>query len=154
MLTKQRLNIMTIFNITLSKALPTLLLALALPLTACQTTSTAQPNNINSQNSNQRTNIAADIENLTYDLSLVEENHHQTKIADGTYVLDTFIVPFEQPYYVLVRRTDEKRISRNVAALIGETYIQPRGCTEPLVRRADLDKQNATGSVHLVGFAC
>lgn len=146
---------MALFNITPSKALTTLLLALALPLTACQTTSTAQPANTNiSQNNNQRTNIAADIENLTYDLSLVEENHHQTKIADGTYVLDTFIVPFEQPYYVLVRRTDEKRISRNVAALIGETYIQPRGCTEPLVRRADLDKQNATGSVHLVGFAC
>ena len=145
---------MTLFNITPSKALTTLLFALALPLTACQTTSTAQAENINSQNNNQRTNIAADIENLTYDLSLVEENHYQTKIADGIYILDTFIVPFEQPYYVLVRRTDEKRISRNVAALIGETYIQPRGCTEPLVRRADLDKQNATGSVHLVGFAC
>lgn len=145
---------MILFNITPSKALTTLLFALALPLTACQTTSTAQLSNINSQNSNQKTNIAADIENLTYDLSLVEENHHQTKIADGTYVLDTFIVSFEQPYYVLVRRTDEKRISRNVAALIGETYIKPRGCTEPLVRRTDLDKQNATGSVHLVGFAC
>lgn len=145
---------MTLFNIIPSKALTTLLFVIALPLTACQTTSTAQPDNINSQSSNQSTNIAADIEKLTYDLSWVEENHHETKIADGTYVLDTFIVPFEQPYYVLVRRTDEKRISKNVAALIGETYIQPRGCTEPLVRRADLDKQNATGSVYLVGFAC
>lgn len=145
---------MTLFNIIPSKALTTLLFVLALPLTACQTTSTAQPDNINSQSSNQSTNIAADIEKLTYDLSWVEENHHETKIADGTYVLDTFIVPFEQPYYVLVRRTDEKRISKNVAALIGETYIQPRGCTEPLVRRADLDKQNATGSMYLVGFAC
>lgn len=145
---------MTLFNIITSKALTTLLFVLALPLTACQTTSTAQPDNINSQSSNQSTNIAADIEKLTYDLSWVEENHHETKIADGTYVLDTFIVPFEQPYYVLVRRTDEKRISKNVAALIGETYIQPRGCTEPLVRRADLDKQNATGSMYLVGFAC
>lgn len=85
---------MTLFNIIPSKALTTLLFVLALPLTACQTTSTAQPDNINSQSSNQSTNIAADIEKLTYDLSWVEENHHETKIADGTYVLDTFIVPF------------------------------------------------------------
>lgn len=85
---------------------------------------------------------------------MVEENHHETKIVDGTYVLNTFIVLFEQTYYVLVRRTDEKRISRNVAALIGETYIQPRGCTEPLARCADLDKQNANGFVLLAEFAC
>ena len=68
--------------------------------------------------------------------------------------LQTVIVQFEQPYYVLVRQTDEKRISRNVAALIGETYFQTCGCTEPLVRCANLGKENTTAPIHLVGLAC
>ncbi|PNK60780.1 hypothetical protein A6J60_007740 [Psychrobacter sp. FDAARGOS_221] len=142
---------MTLFNTASPKALAALLFAFVVPLTACQTTSTNQPN---MQSTQQKSKMATDIEKLTYDLSLVEENHLETKLAGDTYILDTFIVPFEQPYYVLVRRTDEKRISKNAAELIAETYIQPRGCTEPLKRREDLDKQNAKGSVHLVGIEC
>ncbi|WP_139133781.1 MULTISPECIES: hypothetical protein [Pseudomonas] len=90
----------------------------------------------------------------TSNLVLVKENH-ATIIRDGnSYILDSYIIPFQQPYYITVKRNDKKPISLTEASEVAEEYIQPRGCTEPLARRPDLDKSNADKTQWLIGVEC
>ena len=90
----------------------------------------------------------------TRKLTLVEENHATLTIGNVAYTLDSYIIMFQQPYYVKVKRDDNKPIPLEEAVKVAKEYIQPRGCTEPLSRRTDLDKSNSDKSQWLIGILC
>lgn len=87
-------------------------------------------------------------------LTLVEENHAQLTIQNVPYTLDSYIIMFQQPYYVKVKRDDLKPIPFEVAVAVAKEYIQPRGCTEPISRATSLDKSNSDNSQWLIGILC
>ena len=87
-------------------------------------------------------------------LNLVKENQAQITKNGATYALDTYIVPFQQPYYVLVRQNPSKSMELSEAVSVATEYIKPRGCTAPISRRADLDRSNASKSQWLIGIEC
>ncbi|MFB2587786.1 hypothetical protein [Acinetobacter sp. c1-l78] len=91
---------------------------------------------------------------LTNGLNIVDENHAVVDFAKERYILDTYIIPFEQPYYILIRKENAKKIDKDIAEKIAIDYILPRGCTDPLQRRADLDKHNVSQTEMLIGVAC
>ena len=90
----------------------------------------------------------------TSHLVLVKENHATITKADISYTMDSYIVMFQQPYYITVKRNDNKPITLTEASEVAEEYIQPRGCTEPLSRRPDLDKSNGDKTQWLIGVEC
>lgn len=112
-------------------------------LTGCQS--------VNTSNHSAATSIAT---TLTKGLNKVDENHAAIETNQEFYVLDTYIIPFQQPYYILVRRQDGKRFSKNIADVLAVDYIKTRGCNQTLIRRSDLDKSTSDGSQHLIGVAC
>ena len=112
-------------------------------LTGCQSTS-------NISGSATATNATS----LTQGLEKVDENYAAITVNKEVYVLDTYIIPFQQPYYILVRKQDGKRFSKNIADVLAVSYIKTRGCTETLVRREDLDKSSSDSTQHLIGVAC
>lgn len=87
-------------------------------------------------------------------LYLVEENHAEIEKDGIVYILDSYIIPFEQPYYILIKREDKKSISMDQVESMAIEYILPRGCTQPLERRPDLDKQNEDFTAVFIGVAC
>ena len=87
-------------------------------------------------------------------LNLVEENHAELEIAGEVHVLDTYIILFERPYYIHVRKLSGTPLSEGEAASIAAEYIAPRGCTTPLARRGDLDQSNADKTQWLIGIEC
>ena len=87
-------------------------------------------------------------------LSLVKENRAQTTKNGTTYDLDTYIVLFQRPYYVLVRQKSNKNMELSEAVSIATDYIKTRGCTTPISRRADLDRFNSTKTQWLIGIEC
>lgn len=87
-------------------------------------------------------------------LTLVEENHAKIKIESVAYTLDSYVIPFQQPYYVQVKRDDSKPMTLEEAERVAEQYILPRGCTDPLSRRRDLDKSNSDKTQWLIGILC
>lgn len=130
------------------------MLAASLSVNGCQATSPVHPTTHSTSNSARQASSSATSSALTQGLTLVEDNHFVMTIGSDKYVLDSFIVPFEQPYYILVRKQDGKAMIKHAAEVVALDYIKPRGCTEPLKRRADLDKQTADGSHYLIGVAC
>ena len=90
----------------------------------------------------------------TSNLVLVKENHATIAKHGNSYILDSYIILFQQPYYITVKRNDKKPISLAEASEIAEEYIQPRGCTEPIARRPDLNKSNADKTQWLIGVEC
>ena len=112
-------------------------------LTGCQSTPS-----INSSATNSNATM------LTQGLEKVDENYAAITVNKEVYVLDTYIIPFQQPYYILVRKQDGKRFSNNIADVLAVSYIKTRGCTETLVRREDLDKSSSDSTQHLIGVAC
>lgn len=90
----------------------------------------------------------------TRKLTLVEENHAVLTIDNVGYTLDSYIIMFQQPYYVKVRRDDGKPMQVEEAVKIAKEYIQPRGCSEPISRRTDLDRFNSDKSQWLIGILC
>ncbi len=88
------------------------------------------------------------------DLILVEENKAQIEKDGVVYILNTFIVAFEQPYYIFVERKDKGEIDFNKALEISKEYIKPRGCTAPLERRYDIDVAVPGKSAVVIGIAC
>ena len=90
----------------------------------------------------------------TKNLTMVKENHATISRSGNSYVLDSYIVMFEQPYYITVKRADNKSITLNEAAEIAVEYIKPRGCTSPLSRRQDLDKFTSDKTQWLIGVEC
>ena len=87
-------------------------------------------------------------------LSLVEENHAEITKEGQTYILDSYVVLFQRPYYILVRKSSNEPLTENEAASVAAEYIKPRGCTTPLSRRVDLDKSNANKTQWLIGIEC
>ncbi|MGC4060794.1 MAG: hypothetical protein QM749_08065 [Aquabacterium sp.] len=87
-------------------------------------------------------------------LSLVEENHAEMTKEGQTYILDSYIIPFQRPYYILVRKTSSQPLSVNEASSVAVDYIKPRGCTTPLSRRTDLDTSNSSQTQWLIGVEC
>ena len=90
----------------------------------------------------------------TRGLTLVEENHATVEHGAQRYILDSFIVPFQQPYYIRVQREVPGPLSSAEAVSIAKAYIEPRGCTQPLVRRPDLDRVNSDKTQWLIGIEC
>lgn len=121
-------------------------LTTAVLLGGCQSTASSQATQTKSSN--------ALSSSMTHGLTRVEENHLVTKIGPDTYVLDSYIIPFQQPYYILIRKQDGTSFLKSTAESIAIDYIKPRGCTEPLKRRSDLDKQNADATQYLIGVSC
>lgn len=70
------------------------------------------------------------------------------------YVLDSYIVLFERPYYIHVRKVSGTSLAMDEAASIAAEYIGPRGCTTPISRMPDLDQVNAAQTQRLIGIAC
>ncbi|WP_374979205.1 hypothetical protein PSGK_20730 [Pseudomonas solani] len=90
----------------------------------------------------------------TRHLTRFDEYHANLEIAGQRYTLDAYIVMFQKPFYITVQRDDRRPVSIDEAARAAEEYIKPRGCTEPLVRRADLDRSNADKTQWMVGIEC
>ncbi|MGE8224915.1 MAG: hypothetical protein ACN6RK_03920 [Stenotrophomonas sp.] len=84
----------------------------------------------------------------------VDENHAELEHAGRSYALDTYIVMFQQPYYIHVRATDKQALVSDELVDMASEYIKPRGCTQPLERRSDLDRSNAEGTELVLGFQC
>lgn len=84
----------------------------------------------------------------------VDENHAVLNHDGADYVLDSYIVMFQQPYYIHVRLKEGQPVDLAKAEAIAADYIKPRGCTQPLERRADLDRSNAGGTERVLGFQC
>ena len=91
---------------------------------------------------------------LSSELVLVEENHARLTFNGTTYLLDSYIVVFEQPYYISLHREDGLAIDAADAERIAINYIKPRGCTSPLIRRPDLDQRSANNTWWIIGVAC
>jgi tetratricopeptide (TPR) repeat protein len=87
-------------------------------------------------------------------LVLVKENHAVLKYDNIEYILDTYIVMFENPYYIKIERTDKKEISKEKAIDISLEYIKPRGCTSTIKRLPKLDKKNTNKTKWLIGISC
>lgn len=87
-------------------------------------------------------------------LTLVEENHATITVGKIGYSLDSYIVMFQQPYYVKVKRDDNRPMQEDEAVKVAKEYIQPRGCTQPLSRRTELDRFNGDKSQWLIGILC
>lgn len=90
----------------------------------------------------------------TSGLMLVAENKAVLNIDGVDYKFDSYIKPFQQPYYVSVSRVDGKPITRDVATKVAKEYIQPRGCTQSLKRDSNLDQSNADKSKWIIGILC
>ncbi|MBR5940888.1 MAG: hypothetical protein IKZ88_06470 [Neisseriaceae bacterium] len=89
---------------------------------------------------------------LDKQLSKVDENHHEMVIDGNKIVLDSYIKLFQRPYYIVLK--SEKPIMQKEAEQIAVEYIQPRGCTTPIKRRPDLDKNNTNKTQWLIGVEC
>lgn len=131
----------------LTGAAVTAIFSTALLLGGCQSTAPAQA-------TQSKSSTALPSSSMTQGLTRVDENHLVTQIGPDTYVLDSYIIPFQQPYYILIRKQDGTSFLKPTAESIAIDYIKPRGCTEPLKRRSDLDKQSADGSQYLIGVTC
>ncbi len=84
----------------------------------------------------------------------VDENHAQLQHEGQDYVLDSYVVPFQQPYYIHVRLKNGQPLDTSRTEAVAEDYIKPRGCTEPLVRRKDLDRSSGDGREQVLGYQC
>lgn len=87
-------------------------------------------------------------------LILVEENHANISYDGVSYVLDSYIVMFEQPYYITIERTDGGEITHEKAIEVSTHYIKPRGCTETIKHLPDLDKHNDKKTKWMIGISC
>lgn len=84
----------------------------------------------------------------------VDENHAELEHAGRSYTLDTYIVMFQQPYYIHLRATDKQTLVSDELVDMASEYIKPRGCTQPLERRSDLDRSSSDGTELVLGFQC
>ncbi|CAM4032382.1 hypothetical protein CCOS865_01438 [Pseudomonas reidholzensis] len=87
-------------------------------------------------------------------LTKVDENHASIEANGARYTLDSYIIPFNQPYFISVQRDDGKPLTVAEAAAVAQPYIEPRGCTQPVARRPDLDKSNGSKTQWIVGIEC
>ncbi len=101
------------------------------------------------------TACAANSSNIdTSHLNLVKENHAEINANGNKYIIDSYIIPFQQPYYILIRNDKNTPITSDIAHSIAEQYIKPRGCTTTISRRIDLDKSNNDHTQWIIGIEC
>lgn len=93
---------------------------------------------------------ASDNKNLV----LVEENHANLTYDGVGYILDSYIVMFENPYYITIERADKGEITYEKASEISIDYIKPRGCTSPVERLPNLDNHNDNKTKWMIGISC
>lgn len=98
--------------------------------------------------------MAADSSLIERSWVKVDENHVEQEHAGRNYVLDTYIVMFQQPYYIHVRASDQQPLVTDDLLDMASEYIKPRGCTQPLERRGDLDRSSADRTELVLGFQC
>lgn len=108
--------------------------------------------NPNTQKSNQPLSPDAYVDGV----GMLHFKEYHTKIShqDRWYLLDSYVIPLEQPFYVHVRATDDTPIMKETAVSVAMDYITPRGCTEPPIRRPELDKTTNDQSEWIIGVAC
>ena len=94
------------------------------------------------------------VQNKEKKLSLVNENHAELFFNGVKYILDSYIVMFENPYYITIEREDKEKIDYQEAIDISMDYIKPRGCTSPLERLPNLDKHNENKTKWTIGISC
>ena len=87
-------------------------------------------------------------------LTLVKENHAELSFVGVKYILDSYIVMFENPYYITIEREDKAPIKYQDAVDISIEYIKPRGCTAPLKRLPSLDRHNEDKTKWMIGISC
>lgn len=90
----------------------------------------------------------------TSKLHFVEENHAEINMNGQINILDSYIIPFQRPYHILVQKASGKPIMANEALQMATDYIKSRGCTTSPVRRADLDGSNLDKTQWLIGVEC
>ncbi len=90
----------------------------------------------------------------TSKLSLVKENHAEMVVNGKKYTLDSYLKPFQRPYYVSISSADKTPIEKSEAILLAREYIKPRGCTKPMSLRPDLDQFNSDRNKWLIGIEC
>lgn len=84
----------------------------------------------------------------------VEENHARIEEGGNSYILDTYVIPFRQPYNITIKSDDNNPINREEAVKIAVDYIKPRGCTQSLSRRRDLDQHYFVKTLWVIGVEC
>ena len=87
-------------------------------------------------------------------LLLVNENYAKISYNKIKYILNSYIVKFENPYYVTIEREDKGAITFEDAINISIDYIKPRGCTSPIKRLPNLDKNNKEKTKWMIGISC
>lgn len=87
-------------------------------------------------------------------LSLVKENYAKISFNKIKYILNSYIVMFENPYYITIEREDKGAITYEEAINISIDYIKPRGCSSPLKRLPNLDKSNNEKTKWMIGISC
>ncbi|MFV1922450.1 MAG: hypothetical protein ACMZ63_07595 [Methylotenera sp.] len=87
-------------------------------------------------------------------LTLVKENHAEISVNNVSYVLDSYIKPFQRPYYIAVTSTNKVGIEKGTAIEVASQYIKPRGCTTPISLRPDLNQMNADKTSWIIGIEC
>ena len=93
-------------------------------------------------------------QNRNKKLTLVEENHAEISVKGIKYILDSYIVLFENPFYITIQREDKAPIEYQEAVDISIGYIRPRGCNSPLERLPDLDRHNEDKTKWIIGISC
>ena len=73
------------------------------------------------------------------------------------YDMATYIVPFQNPYYITVKPSTTNMSFENghgIAARAATAYIEPRGCTESLSRIEEQDRFNASTNTWTIVVGC
>lgn len=90
-------------------------------------------------------------------LTLVEENHFEIEKDGEKYLLDTYIEPFQQPYYIHVRKESNTPVDKDIAVELSKAYIKTRGCTQEIKRPFntwDYDINNFRSKAWLIYLTC
>lgn len=87
-------------------------------------------------------------------LTLVKENYAELSFDGIKYILNSYIVMMENPYYITIEREDKGKIEYQEAVNISIEYIKPRGCTSPLERIPSLDRYNTDKTKWMIGISC
>lgn len=88
-------------------------------------------------------------------ITLVKENHSELSFKGVSYILDRYIIMFDNnPYYISVQREDKASIKHQEAIDISIYYTKQKGCTSKLKRLPNLDKYYKDKTKWMIGISC